>query len=107
MKTKTFTIVGLLILALGLGGCITVGKEFPVSKLEQIQQGTSRAEIEKIFGQPWRVGSDSGYRTWTYAHYKVSLFGQPKTRDLVVRFDDKGQVVSYTFNSTYREDEGL
>ena len=107
MKTKTYTIVGLLILTLGLSGCITVGHEFPVSKLEQIKEGTSRAQVEKLFGQPWRVGKDSGYRTWTYAHYKVSLFSQPKTRDLVVRFDAQGKVVSYTFNSTYREDEAL
>ncbi|MDH5183795.1 MAG: outer membrane protein assembly factor BamE [Gammaproteobacteria bacterium] len=107
MKTKRFTIVWLLLILMGFTGCITVGNEFPVSKLEQIKQGTSRAEVEKIFGQPWRVGKDSGYRTWTYAHYKVSLFSQPKTRDLVVRFNAEGKVVSYTFNSTYREDENL
>lgn len=107
MKTKSITIVWLLVLLMGLTGCVTVGNEFPVSKLEQIKQGTSRADIEKMFGQPWRIGKDSGYRTWTYAHYKLALFKDLKTRDLVIRFDAAGKVVSFTFNSTYREDEAL
>ena len=104
--TKTSFAILILVMA-SLSGCITVGNEFPVSKLELVKKGTSRAEVEKLFGQPWRVGKDSGYRTWTYAHYKAALFGELKTRDLVIRFDEYGKVVSYTFNSTYREDEKL
>lgn len=107
MSIKKITSVWLLSVLIGLTGCLTVGHEFPVNKLEQIKQGTSRADIEKMFGQPWRVGKDSGYRTWTYAHYRAALFGELKTRDLVIRFDATGKVVSYTFNSTYREDEDL
>ena len=106
MNIKNISLATLLLFSIGISGCVTVGKEFPVEKLEQIKTGTSRAEIEQIFGQPWRVGRDSGYRTWTYAHYKIAVFGDIKTRDLVIRFDNAGQVVSYTFNSTYKEDEG-
>ncbi|MBD3670932.1 MAG: hypothetical protein HUJ29_09170 [Gammaproteobacteria bacterium] len=91
-----------------LAGCVTIGKTFPVEKLSAIDPGsTTRADIEKMFGEPWRVGKDNGLRTWTFAHYKYALFGESKTRDLVIRFDASGKVVSYTFNSTYREDETL
>jgi outer membrane protein assembly factor BamE (lipoprotein component of BamABCDE complex) len=103
------TLTALFIAAsLSLAGCVTIGKTFPVEQISHIQAGvTTRADIEKMFGQPWRVGKDAGLRTWTYAHYKYALFGDSKTRDLVIRFDETGKVVNFTFNSTYREDEKL
>ena len=97
----------LLALTMTIGGCITLGREFPVDAISKIQKGkTTRTEIDQLFGSPWRTGVDDGMRTWTYAHYRYSLFGESKTRDLVIRFDDKGIVASYTFNSTYPEDAG-
>lgn len=103
------TLTALFIAAtLSLAGCVTIGKTFPVENISKIEAGvTTRADIEQMFGQPWRVGKDAGLRTWTFAHYKYALFGDSKTRDLVIRFDNTGKVVSYTFNSTYREDEKL
>lgn len=103
------TLKSLIIVAsLSLAGCVTIGKTFPVEKISKIEAGTTtRSEVEQMFGQPWRVGKDAGLRTWTYAHYKYALFGDSKTRDLVIRFDNTGKVVSYTFNSTYREDENM
>ncbi|MCL6584108.1 MAG: outer membrane protein assembly factor BamE [bacterium] len=90
---------------IGLAGCVTIGREFPVEAVSKIQKGkTTRAEIDLLFGTPWRTGIDDGMKTWTYAHYRYSLLGSPKTRDLIVRFNDQGVVVSYTFNSTYAED---
>lgn len=53
-----------------------------------------------MFGEPWRTGIEDGKRTWTYAHYRYSLFGPEQTRDLLVRFDDEGNVVSYSYNTT-------
>lgn len=105
----TFIISMLLVLVLTMSitGCITLGREFPVDAVSKIQKGkTTRTEIDQLFGSPWRTGVDDGMRTWTYARYRYSLFGESKTRDLVVRFDDKGIVASYTFNSTYPEDAG-
>jgi len=104
-----FTISMLLVLALSMTitGCITLGRQFPVDAVSKIQKGkTTRTEIDQLFGSPWRTGVDDGMRTWTYAHYRYSLFGESRTRDLIVRFDDKGIVASYTFNSTYPEDAG-
>lgn len=91
-----------------LGGCLSVGHEFPVDPVRRIEMGeTTREDVREWFGEPWRTGVDDGRPTWTYGHYRYSLFSDARTRDLVVRFDDRGRVASYTFNSTYPEDRGL
>lgn len=80
--------------------CLTVGRPFPTDAVGQLQIGqTTRDEVHRIFGEPWRAGVEDGRRTWTYGHYRYKLFGTTETRDLVVRFDARGVVVSYTFNA--------
>lgn len=100
--------MGLLIcflLGSALAGCATIGQEFNVAAVDQIVIGqTTRVDIERMFGPPWRVGVEDGHPTWTYGYYKYKLFGRTKTRDLVVRFDDRNVVRSFTFNTTERED---
>lgn len=97
-----------LLLAACLGGCLSVGDPFPVEAVRRIEVGqTTREDVRRMFGEPWRTGLDDGRRTWTYGHYRYSLFGSERTRDLVVRFDDDGRVASYTFNSNYPEDRDL
>jgi outer membrane protein assembly factor BamE (lipoprotein component of BamABCDE complex) len=96
-----------LLRALGLGSCVlalsaclTVGREFPSDRVGQLQIGkTTRDDVHRIFGEPWRTGVEDGRRTWTYGHYRYSLFGPAETQDLVIRFDPKGVVASYTFNA--------
>ena len=86
--------------ALALSACLTVGREFPTDEIGQLQIGhTTRDEVQRTFGEPWRTGLEDGRRTWTYGHYKYKLIGTTETRDLVIRFDAKGIVVSYTFNA--------
>lgn len=86
-------------------GCATVGRPFPVGPVKQIAIGeTTKEQIRADFGEPWRTGLEDGATTWTYGHYRYSLFNPAMTRDLVVRFDKVGKVSSYTFNSTYEED---
>lgn len=88
-----------------LSGCATVGAKFPVAPVDSIVIGqTTRTDIQRMFGNPWRIGVEDGKTTWTYGHYRYKLFGRAKTRDLVVRFDDGGVVNSYTFNTTEHED---
>jgi hypothetical protein len=53
-----------------------------------------------MFGSPWRVGIEDGQRTWTYGNYSYVLFSEKKAKDLVVRFDDRDVVASYTFSTT-------
>ena len=94
-----------VILLLALAGCASAGRNFNVPAVQEITMGeTSKADITRLFGAPWRTGIEDGRETWTYGHYKYSLFGETKTRDLVLRFDGQGKVASYTFNSTYPED---
>lgn len=82
-------------------GCATVGKDFATHNVDQIQIGeTTRADIQEMFGEPWRTGIEDGKRTWTYGKYKWSAFGDAETTDLVVRFNPDGTVSSYVYNTT-------
>jgi hypothetical protein len=84
-----------------LSSCATVGHDFPSGQVDGIQIGkTTQAEIQEMFGSPWRVGVEDGLRTWTYGKYKYRLFGESASKDLVVRFDANNVVVSYSFNTT-------
>ena len=88
-----------------LAGCFTVGEAFPVAPVARIEIGsTTQRQIRETFGAPWRTGLEDGQETWTYGHYRYALLGETRTRDLVVRFDDRDVVVSYSFNSSFPED---
>lgn len=92
--------LGLALAALALSACLTVGRPFDSSRVGQLQIGkTTRDEVHRMFGEPWRTGLEDGRRTWTYGHYRYKLFGVTETQDLVIRFDPKGVVASYTFNA--------
>jgi outer membrane protein assembly factor BamE (lipoprotein component of BamABCDE complex) len=92
---------GLAILVVFMSACATVGRDFPSGKVNEIHIGkTTQAQVEAIFGKPWRTGIEDGFETWTYGKYKYSAFGQAQTKDLVVRFDNNKIVRSYTYNST-------
>jgi hypothetical protein len=96
--------IAALICMVVLSSCASVGREFPVSPVSEIRMGeTTQAQIRAMFGEPWRVGVEDGRRTWTYGRYRYRLFGEPSTTDLVVRFDNKSVVVSYSFSTTERE----
>ncbi len=82
-------------------GCVTVGEQFPIYKIPDIKIGvTSQSAIQSMFGSPWRVGREDGQATWTYGRYRYQIFAPARTEDLVVRFDDRKVVSSYTFNTT-------
>lgn len=84
-----------------LVGCATVGRDFATHNVDQIKIGeTTRAEIQEMFGEPWRTGIEDGRRTWTYGKYKWSALGEDETTDLVVRFNNDGTVSSYVYNTT-------
>ncbi len=84
-----------------LTGCFTVGQEFAGSRVPELKIGQStKQDVESIFGQPWRRGSEDGKSTWTYGIYKYYLFGPADTQDLLIRFDNQGIVRSYTYGTT-------
>jgi hypothetical protein len=82
-------------------GCANVGRDFPTDRVSGIQVGkTTKNDIRSMFGSPWRIGAKDGQLTWTYGKYQYRLIGDTSTQDLVIRFNDKDIVVSYTFNTT-------
>ncbi len=90
-----------------LTGCVSAGKDFNVHMVPQIQlHQTTRAQIQQMFGPPWRTGVEDGRPTWSYGYYKYGA-SDTLSRDLVIRFDADDTVASYTFNSNYPEDQHL
>lgn len=106
-KKRSFvTSLVFMILLFSIASCATVGREFPVDAVNKIRLGeTSKEDIDKILGPPWRIGLDDGDRTWTYGYYQYRMLGETTTRDLVIRFDSKGIVSSYTFNTSDIEEK--
>ncbi|WP_305909750.1 outer membrane protein assembly factor BamE [Methylomarinum sp. Ch1-1] len=105
MKMGLFRITVLLSVLSLVSGCASIGREFPSSQVSVITIGeTTQRQIRSMFGAPWRVGIENGQRTWTYGHYQYSLFGEGSTEDLVVRFDNRGIVASYVFNTTEHQE---
>jgi len=98
------TLGGLVVSAILLtSGCATVGHEFPTAPVSTIKIGeTTQNDIYTTFGNPWRTGLDNGMKTWTYGNYYYTLFGDGSTEDLVIKFDKRGVVSSFVFNTTKR-----
>lgn len=93
--------IALLLLMLFLTACASVGQPYPEDKVGELRIGeTTRSEVRQLFGDPWRTGLESGQETWTYGHYRYSVFAAEQTSDLVVRFNEQGRVASYTYNRT-------
>ncbi len=94
---KLLGFAGILMLA----GCMSAGQQFPTTRVAEIEVGvTSQKDLLAMFGRPWRMGVEDGRNTWTYGHYRYSLFGQNQAQDLLIRFDNNGLVRSYSFNSS-------
>ena len=101
-STLLFT---LAVLMMTMVSCATVGKDFATDKVPMIKIGkTTKADINNLFGTPWRTGVEDGDKTWTYGYYRYKLFGGSETRDLIVRFDESGRVNSYSYNTSEIEE---
>jgi len=104
---RNLTSLILVLAALSLAGCLTVGKSFDTHGVELLKIGkTTQEEVERLFGPPWRTGIEDGERTWTYGHYRYYLLGPAHTTDLVIRFSPDGVVRSYTYNTTEASSSG-
>lgn len=81
-------------------GCVTLGTNFPTASVSRIEKGIStKKEIRRAFGEPFRTGVDNGYESWTYVYNRWTPFGQTRSKDLYVVFNKDGTVRAYTFNS--------
>ncbi len=89
-----------------LSGCISIkfGREFPSPEAKMIVVGkTDKASLERLFGEPYQVGLDSGDQTWRW-FYGQRDSGTEISKDLSIRFNPDGTVKSYSFSSNFPED---
>ncbi len=99
---KVLALFGLIMLT----GCATIGRDFTFNSPSDIVTGkTTQEMVIKKYGSPFRVGYDNGLTQWTYARYIYSLFGDAKTKDLVITFNTDRTVKSYTYNSSLEDDK--
>lgn len=106
MKHKKLLIAFMTsISAIFLTSCLTVGTQFPSMVTWIKANETTRSEVEKAFGPPFRMGYDSGMKTYSYGYYKYSAFAESQTKDLTIRFNPNDTVASYSFSSSFAEDK--
>jgi SmpA / OmlA family len=92
----------LLVACAAATGCLAVGRNFVSAPVSGMAKGvTTKAEVEQLFGAPFRRGIDDGYDSWSYLYNRWSLFGEARTKDLYIVFNKDGTVRSYTFNSNF------
>jgi len=87
-------------------GCLsaTFGREFASPEPRAIVVGkTSKPELQRLFGEPYQVGIDSGDQTWRW-FYGRRGWSAEETKDLSVRFNADGTVKSYAFTSNFADD---
>lgn len=95
----------LIALAL-LTGCVSVkfGRDFPSPEARSIVTGkTDRPALQRMFGEPYQVGLDSGDPTWRW-FFGQRDSGAEVSKDLTVRFGAEGTVKSYSFTSNFPDD---
>lgn len=91
-------LVGIILLP---GGCGTAGKSFNTSKIGSIINGTTtRSDIKKIFGEPFKTGIQNGQPIWVYEDNHYSIIREETSKDLIIIFSPDGIVQSYQFMSS-------
>ena len=87
---------------LGCAACFTVGRDFAAGPVPSIEKGiTTKADVQRSFGDPFRTGLDDGYESWSYVYNRWTPFAVTRSKDLYVVFNKDGTVRSYTFNSNF------
>ncbi|MBF0314572.1 MAG: outer membrane protein assembly factor BamE [Oligoflexia bacterium] len=105
MTPVKVSIMALLISTL-FSSCATVGKNFEYNRSRELELGkTSKSDVLKLYGSPFRVGINSGALQWSYNYYTYNAFSDTQTKDLVILFDNDGKVKHYEYNSSYEEDK--
>ena len=91
-------VVGIILIS---NGCGTVGKSFNTSKVESIVNGiTTRSDIKKMFGEPFKIGIQNGQPIWVYEENYYSIIREETSKDLIIIFSHDGIVQSNQFMSS-------
>ncbi|MFZ4504684.1 MAG: outer membrane protein assembly factor BamE domain-containing protein [Methylovulum sp.] len=104
LKLSRKLLAGLVCIAgFNLVGCVTDGHVFPAGEIQTIRIGDStESDIARTFGTPWSSGISNGLKTWSYRDDRYNLFTDSERENLVIKFDKRGVVSSFTYNSTKR-----
>ena len=101
-RSLSLTVLTVVLL---LTGCVSVGREFPTPTQETIKNGiTTKVELIQRFGSPSQVGIENGDQTWTWVYVRAGGLGQPLSKELHVKFDDRGVVKAYSYTSSLPEE---
>lgn len=86
-------------------GCVSVGEEFRTPTADMIKNGvTTRSELLQLFGSPTQVGIEDGDQTWTWAYVRAGGFSRTLSKELQVKFTERGIVKSYSYTSSLPEE---
>jgi len=89
----------LLLAVLFLYGCTLTGQEFSSSSIKEIQPNvTTKEQITKTFGEPFRKGVETGYETWRYSYRALMPEkGGYVDKDLFLIFNKNGTVQKFSY----------
>lgn len=88
-----------------LAGCVSMGAEFPTPTTAMIKNGvTTRAELLQLFGSPAQVGIEDGDQTWTWVYVRTGGMSRTLSKELHVKFTERGVVKSYSYTSSLPEE---
>ena len=91
-------VIGIILI---LGGCGAAGKNLNASKIEDIANGiTTQLEIKKMFGKPFKTGTQNGQPIWVYEHHRYNLINNDASKDLIIVFGPNGVVQSHQLMSS-------
>ena len=96
------TLLGVAFLATLMAfGCSKIGTNFDPKLAQKIENGkTTQAEIEKMFGAPYKKGIQNGRAMWTYEYDEYQALGEKASKDLPIVFDESGKVKSHQLMSS-------
>jgi hypothetical protein len=93
-------ILSALLFTLVLSGCGSAGKNFPAGHIGDIKNGvTTQSQILDWFGVAYKEGKRDGHIMWTYQFEAYNSFGEGKSKELTILFDDKHIVRAYRYAS--------
>ncbi len=97
----------LYLAVLFLHGCTLTGQEFTSSSVNEIQPNvTTKGQITKTFGAPFRKGLASGFETWRYSYRALMTEkGGYVDKDLFLIFNKNGTVQKYSFQTNLPKGE--
>lgn len=77
-----------LLLALWLAGCASVGTAFDWDKAREVKVGTTEAELVALLGKPNSVVNHGNNQSWTWVHVSSSVFTGAESRRVTFPLKD-------------------